>query len=388
MNNGEVTAYNSKENDRRGNNAIRLGVIKEARYDQEGHPENTDTAWFSNEDTGGNYRGPLYRVEFGDHKLYWMPQLFQRAGKDVAFWPYEVGEQVLVLCVSGDPMQSFLLGSVNQDTFRPPVGWDDVTKDKRPWRETVHRLRYEDGRLWEYDRVLHRELTLFPDGTREKWWCQDTREEREKEGPSDKTGVPPRHWHHILMADQTDYEFIWDEDSQIHHRHWNWPDSAIIGEYTWDEQAQTHVEHYLQADGSFRKYTWNEAPDSHVHEYVYADGTRFSFSFSSPHIHKYEYSDGTVIQYDLSTHKLTATITGEVELTAQGKITATTQSTATLDAQGEVAVTSAAQITATAPEIELHGNVTVFGNLTVDGEVSGKQFYDTDGPSSIPTLGG
>ncbi len=154
FNNESEAAFNSHELHRRTNNAIRRGVIKESRYESKGYPGKDIPNW-TNEDEFGNYRGPLYRVQFDEddeNKTYWMPQLVQRASGDSTYWAFEEGEQVIVLCVSGDPMQSFLLLALPQNEYRPPVGWDDPTSDGRPWRETVKRERFKDNTLFDYRR--------------------------------------------------------------------------------------------------------------------------------------------------------------------------------------------------------------------------------------------
>lgn len=134
---------------------LRLGVIKESRFDTDGAPSEEGEPNWTNEDTDGQFRGPLYRVQFdedGKSKTYWIPQLSVRAGRDQSYWPLEDGEQVLVAAVSGDPSQSFIIGAVFQNKYRPPVGWDDPTPDKRPWRETVARMRFADNTMVEYRR--------------------------------------------------------------------------------------------------------------------------------------------------------------------------------------------------------------------------------------------
>ncbi len=154
FNNQAEQVINSHELFRRTNAAIRRGIIKECKYKAVGYPGEDVPNW-TNEDESGNYRGPLYRVQFdedGENKTYWMPQLTLRSGNDSSYWAFEKGEQVIVLCVSGDPMQSFLLMAIPQNAHRPPIGWDDPTSDGRPWRETIKRERFKDQTLFEYRR--------------------------------------------------------------------------------------------------------------------------------------------------------------------------------------------------------------------------------------------
>lgn len=159
-------AFDSKEGERRNSNLIKKGKIVEVRYDMKGAPPHPDLPNYTNEDFNKNYRGPLYRVEIGDHKTYWIPQLERRAGKDQSYWAFEIGEQVLIACPDGDMRQAVVIGALNCNDFRPPIGYDDTTIDKRPWRETVHRVKYQDGTLVEYDREKHRLLVVFPDGSK------------------------------------------------------------------------------------------------------------------------------------------------------------------------------------------------------------------------------
>jgi phage baseplate assembly protein V len=159
-------AFDSKEGERRNSNLIKKGKIVEARYDVKGAPPDPNLPNYTNEDTNKNYRGPLYRVEIGDHKTYWIPQLERRSGKDQSYWAFEVGEQVIIACPDGDMRQAVVIGALACNDFRPPVGFDDETIDKRPWRETVHRIKYQDGTLVEYDRKKHRLLIVFPDGSK------------------------------------------------------------------------------------------------------------------------------------------------------------------------------------------------------------------------------
>lgn len=82
-------------------------------------------------------------------------------------------------------------------------------------------------------------------------------------------------------------------------------------------------------------------------------------------VHRTTYADGAVIEYDREAHKLTATIPGDVELTADGDVT--------VDAGGSVAV-SATSVSITASNVEIDGSCTITGDLNVDGTV----MADTD----------
>jgi len=159
MNNTENTAWNAAENNRRANLTFRVGIIVEARFDEKGYAE--EGANWTNEDQNHSYRGALYRVEMADSKTYWMPMMVLRAGNDQSYWAFEVGEQVAVLCASGDPMQSVIIGALYQNDYRPPIGLDDETSYKRPWRASVKRERFADNTMFEYDREKHRFTASF-----------------------------------------------------------------------------------------------------------------------------------------------------------------------------------------------------------------------------------
>jgi phage baseplate assembly protein gpV len=419
-------------------NMIRQGKIMEARYDlnQDGAPPpNNEEPYYHNKDAKDQFRGPIYRVEIGDHELGWIPQLHQRCQGDQEFWAYEVGEQVLVLCDHGDPEQSVIIGALPYDGVRPPVGHDDQSHDKRPWRESVHRIRYMDGMLVEYDRYLHRRLAVFQDGSTYTDWLLDDREDRtprKKETNSDKSGVPPRHWRNRHFADDTDHEFLWDEDIKIHREHWKFPDASVF-EYQWDEENQTHYKHYLFADGTDFHHLWNEKDQTHerkwvwpdgrieryfwdeqaknhhqqkqqadgtthiyhwneekqsIHETKYADGTQVIFQFSEPHHLQVNFSDGSFLRYDLATHHLTAKFVGKADLEVAGdtKFTCGANVDAQIaghlkaSAQEVVEISSGVRIVLSAPKIHLNGTApgkNVFfsgnfgfgGNVEIDGQV-------------------
>lgn len=253
FNNQEVGGFNHSETSRKGDMAIRVGKIEECRFDTKGAPSEDGKPNWTCEDKNGNFRNALYRVKFGDGMTYWMPKIALRAGKDQEFWAFEKGEQVLVVCIGGDPMQSYLIGAVYQDSARPPVGEDDKTTDKRPWRETVHRTRYADQHLVEYDRKLHRTLEKYPDGAKYTYWFPDDRTEREKETDSDKTGVPPRHFERREYPDGRVWQYIWDEDEQHHVRTEKMPDGTRF-EYHYDDAGAVKKHTAAYSDGGFWEY--------------------------------------------------------------------------------------------------------------------------------------
>ena len=100
---------------------------------------------------------------------------------------------------------------------------------------------------------------------------------------------------------------------------------------------------------------------------------------SDLNVHRVEYSDGAVIEYDRSTHKLTATIPGDVEVSATGNISADAGGDITADAGGNIAATAGAAATVeaalsielTAPAITLNGVVVINGPLSQGGGTGG-----------------
>lgn len=122
---------------------------------------------------------------------------------------------------------------------------------------------------------------------------------------------------------------------------------------------------------------------------------------SSQNVRMVEFEDGTVLKYDRSAHKLSASVVGDVEVTASGK--------ADITATGSVSVTSSKKIVLTAPSIVLNGAIegysqsggsgtmkmtgtmSITGNVVSDGDVkaSGISLKNhthqcPDGQTSVP----
>lgn len=74
-----------------------------------------------------------------------------RAGPDRTWWAPEVGEQVVLLCPSGELTQALAVPALYSDAHPAPS--DDV--DKRV-------VRHADGALFEYDRAAHRCSVTLP----------------------------------------------------------------------------------------------------------------------------------------------------------------------------------------------------------------------------------
>ncbi len=388
----QTPEFDTSELNRRLANLIRVGTIEQARYDEEGKPSDPEVPWFSNEDQNGFYRGPLYRVRMLDHLTYWIPQLQLRAGEDQSYTVYEVGEQVMVFSPSGDPMQGMVFGALPSDKYRPPVGLDDQSKDLRPWRESIERKRYKDGCLVEYDRYLHRFLSLYPDKTQFTAWFHDDREDRsphKKETNSDKINVPPRHlwqWdfhgesqyqyihdedekfihNHQQFDDGTVLEFTWDYEKQTHTHHWHYADDTDYS-YHYDEKAQTHRQDWLYPDGRVVSYFWDEKSDLHeakvthadgrietqssqggnsLKRIEFADGTSQTYRHGDTNSHETQYRDGSFVVYNLDTQ--------EMHCHSKKRLKASAVEELHLDA----------------PNIVIKGDVTVDGNINNTGKIT------------------
>lgn len=86
------------------------------------------------------------RVEADGLLTEWLPWVERRAGPGLRTWSApEVGEQVLVVCIGGDPAQGVVVGSIYQDDHDAPAS-----------AKAVARAEFADGTVVEYDRAAHR----------------------------------------------------------------------------------------------------------------------------------------------------------------------------------------------------------------------------------------
>ncbi|MEO1720994.1 MAG: phage baseplate assembly protein V [Pseudomonadota bacterium] len=114
--------------ERRIENVVFCGTIEEVKYDP-----------------------PRARVRYGeadgddDRVSNWLPWSTGRAQNDRTWHPPEVGEQVVVVCPSGQLDQGVIMGSVNRNAQPAPGD-----------RETLRRTVYADGAVEEYDREANR----------------------------------------------------------------------------------------------------------------------------------------------------------------------------------------------------------------------------------------
>ncbi len=269
----ENTQFDISELNRRLANLFRIGTVEEVRYDKEGKPSDPEVPWFSNEDQNGLYRGPLYRVRMHDHFTYWIPQLQLRAGEDQSYFAYEKGEQVAVFSLSGDPMQGVIFGALPSDKYRPPVGLDDLSKDLRPWRESIDRKRYKD----DHDN-------------------REDRSPRKKETNSDKIGIPPRHLWQWDFHGKSQYQYIHDEDTKTIHNHQSFDDDTVL-EFSWNYENQTHTHHWHYADGADYRYHYDEKAKTHSQEWFYPDGRILAYFWdekNQAHYKTHTHADGQV----------------------------------------------------------------------------------------------
>jgi phage baseplate assembly protein V len=102
-----------------------------------------------------NHQGPIptCRVQSGDLQTNWIPWLSFAAGKTRDWNPPTPGEQVLLLCPSGDPADAVALRGIYSDDAPAP--------DSNP---STHTRVYPDGAVIEYDHDTHGLTATLPEG--------------------------------------------------------------------------------------------------------------------------------------------------------------------------------------------------------------------------------
>ena len=83
------------------------------------------------------------RVKTGDLITNWRPYAAARAGKNRTRHRLSIGEQVLMLSVSGDPRNAYIVGPINCAAFPEPLAGDD--------NPDLDRTEYSDGAVIEYN---------------------------------------------------------------------------------------------------------------------------------------------------------------------------------------------------------------------------------------------
>ena len=83
------------------------------------------------------------RVKTGDITTNWRPYTTDRAGANRTRHRLSLGEQVLLLSVSGDLRNAYIVGHLNADSFPEPLAEDD--------NPDLDRTEYADGAVIEYN---------------------------------------------------------------------------------------------------------------------------------------------------------------------------------------------------------------------------------------------
>lgn len=83
------------------------------------------------------------RVKTGDIITNWRPYAATRAGKNRTRNRLSIGEQVLLLSVSGDLRNAYIVGPIQCDAFPEPLADDD--------NPDLDRTEYSDGAVIEYN---------------------------------------------------------------------------------------------------------------------------------------------------------------------------------------------------------------------------------------------
>ena len=83
------------------------------------------------------------RVKTGDLITNWRPYATARAGKNRTRHRLSIGEQVLMLSVSGDLRNAYIVGPIHCDAFPEPLAGDD--------NPDLDRTEYSDGAVIEYN---------------------------------------------------------------------------------------------------------------------------------------------------------------------------------------------------------------------------------------------
>jgi len=115
---------------RRFENLIREGVISAADYDNH-----------------------LFRVRIGEIETGWLRCLSTRAGKDKAWHPVSVGENVLVLSPSGDYANGIIVPSLFTGNNPAPSN-----------NPRTRLFKFSDGAVIEYDSKSHALRAILPAG--------------------------------------------------------------------------------------------------------------------------------------------------------------------------------------------------------------------------------
>ncbi|MGL6458277.1 phage baseplate assembly protein V [Aeromonas hydrophila] len=83
------------------------------------------------------------RVKTGDIITNWRPYITERAGNNRTRHRLSIGEQVMLLSVSGDLRNAYIVGPIHCATFPEPLSDDD--------NPDLDRTEYSDGAIIEYN---------------------------------------------------------------------------------------------------------------------------------------------------------------------------------------------------------------------------------------------
>ena len=98
-----------------------------------------------------DYEKARVKVTIGEWTSTWLPWITSRASNDISWWALEIGEQVLVISPSGDMAQGVVIGSIYQQQEEQQLISDIAVEQ----RQSIHRVKYQDGTTIEYDREKH-----------------------------------------------------------------------------------------------------------------------------------------------------------------------------------------------------------------------------------------
>ncbi|MGL5293615.1 MAG: phage baseplate assembly protein V [Aeromonas sp.] len=83
------------------------------------------------------------RVKTGDIETNWRPYACARAGANRTRHRLSIGEQVMLLSVSGDLRNAYVIGSINADQYPEPLSADN--------NPDLDYVEYADGAVLEYN---------------------------------------------------------------------------------------------------------------------------------------------------------------------------------------------------------------------------------------------
>lgn len=95
----------------------------------------------------------LVQVTAGELVTGWLPWLTQKAGGDITYWSPEINEQVMILSPGGKVEMGVVLPALYQQSA-----------DALSNAPNIHRTKYKDGAVIEYDRDAHHLKAILPDG--------------------------------------------------------------------------------------------------------------------------------------------------------------------------------------------------------------------------------